>query len=157
MDDAVKAIYNKHAKVLVDRITKVYTDNNIIATGDFAKKLTYQITQMGFVINPVNYSSFIDNGRAPGKRPPIPSIIRWLENKKGLPPSMLRDKKRTAFAIATKIAKEGIKVPNQYNSGQLITNVVNEYMANDVQQLLQELELHYKTTLQYDIFQVFKN
>ncbi|GLB47768.1 hypothetical protein [Neptunitalea lumnitzerae] len=149
MDSTIQALYHKYAQRFIDQLQEVYVANNIIATGDYGKSLLPEVAETGFIIKHAIYGKVIDNGRGAGKRPSIPSIMRWLENKKGLPPSMLRDKRQTAFAIANKIAREGIKVPNQYNSGRLITNVVNDFLATDVYELLGELEVYYKKQLQY--------
>ncbi|GLB53041.1 hypothetical protein NBRC110019_20810 [Neptunitalea chrysea] len=144
MDSNLQPLFTKYAERLIAYIKEVYVANNIIATGDYGNSLVPELSETGFMIKQAIYGKVIDGGRSAGKRPSIPSIMRWLENKKGLPPSMLRDKRRTAFAIANKIAKEGIKVPNQYNPGNLITNVVNNFLAKDMYDLIGELESYYK-------------
>ncbi len=52
---------------------------------------------------------------------------------------MIRDKKRATFAIANKIAKEGVSVPSQYNAGEVISKVINDFLANDVYKMMDEL------------------
>lgn len=128
----------------------------IRATGEYENSLSLEVSDAKMIIRHAIYGRVIDNGRAPGGKPGIPSIIRWIENKKGLPPSMLRDKKRVAYAIANKIAKEGIKVPNQYNPGKLITTVVDEFLAKDMYNLLTEIQQYQKQQIEYSMLQVFK-
>ena len=69
---------------------------------------------------------------------------------------MLRDKRRVAFAIANKIAKEGIDVPNQYNRGEVITMVVNEFLAKDIFNMLDDIGLIVRRNLQAEIGEIFK-
>ena len=69
---------------------------------------------------------------------------------------MLRDRRRVAFAIANKIAKEGIDVPNPYNRGEVVTMVVNEFLAKDIFDMLDELGVIVRRNLQAEIGEIFK-
>ena len=48
-----------------------------------------------------DYGTFVDQGRKPGKQPPISKIRQWLSIK-GIP-------QKAAFPIAKKIGRYGIK------------------------------------------------
>lgn len=55
------------------------------------------------IIGPA-YTEQLVNGRAPGKRPPVNPIEKWVEAKLGLSGKQATS---AAFAISNKIAKEG--------------------------------------------------
>ncbi len=74
------------------------------ATGEWRKNLEVKSGQNVGYINGRQYSEQLALGRKPGKRPPIAPIEKWVNAKLGI-----HGKQATgvAFAIATKIAKEG--------------------------------------------------
>jgi hypothetical protein len=139
MDRQIKVILDKFSKRIIEKFIAKYDELGLRASGEFEEGLSAEIDNTTMIIWGAFHSQFMEKGRRSGGRPPIPSIMRWLETKKGLPPSMLKDKKRTAWAIATKIAKEGIKVPNEHNPGEVISMVVDEFLAKDVFDMLDEL------------------
>ena len=72
-------------------------------------------------------------------------------------PAVFREKKsQFAFLIARKIAKEGITVPNEYNAGKVISEVVEEFLGNDIYEMVEELGKIYLSRIQSDVVQLFK-
>lgn len=49
-------------------------------------------------------------------------ILRWVEQK-GI---QVENKKSFAYLVARKIDRDGVKVPNQFNSGGLVSNVITD-------------------------------
>lgn len=139
MNKEFENILEKYGNRIIKNLIALYDEMGIRATGEYAQSLEVQINKTRMTILGAYHSQFMESGRRPGGRPPIPSIMRWLDNKKNLPPSMLRDKRRTAFAIANKIAKEGVSVPSQYNAGEVISKVINEFLAKDIYDMIDEL------------------
>ena len=156
MDNQVKAILTKYANMTIEKLIAKYDELGLRASGDFEEGLSMEVDRTTLIIWGAFHSQFMEGGRRSGGRPPIPSIMRWLDNKRGLPASFYRDKKRMAFAIANKIAKEGITVPNQYNPGQVISMVINEFLAKDIYDMLTELSFVVRSRLQADIGELFK-
>jgi hypothetical protein len=99
---------------------------NAVASGTLEKSLKYRLQIKGQSINisiyakgkASNYFLARENGRKPGKQPPIDAILDWMRIK----PIKLRDKetgkfqkptealkRQVAFLIARKIGKQGIK------------------------------------------------
>jgi hypothetical protein len=156
MDEKIESIIIKYSKRLVEKLIDKYDELGLRAKGDYEKELDYEIDNSKLIIWGAFHSIFMEKGRRKGKRPPIPSIMRWLDHKKGLPPSMLRDKKRTAFAIATKIANEGIKVPNQYNKGKVIKSVIDEFLLKDVNNMIDEIRKVSTIQLKTEYTNIFK-
>ncbi len=156
MDKEFAEVITKYARIIIEKLIAKYDELGLRASGLYAEELEYEVDRTTLIIWGAFHSQFMESGRRAGGRPPIPSIIRWIETKKGLPPSMLRDKRRVAFAIANKIAKEGIDVPNQYNRGEVITMVVNEFLAKDIFNMLDDIGLIVRRNLQAEIGEIFK-
>lgn len=156
MDKEFQKIVQKYANMIVRKLIATYDEMGIRATGDYERDLESEVTSKYMIIRGAFHSQFMESGRRSGGRPPIPSIIRWIENKRGLPPSMLRDKKRVAFAIANKIAKEGVSVPSKYNAGEVISKVINDFLANDIYKMIDELGVIWQKKYTSEIDNIFK-
>ena len=52
------------------------------------------------------------------------------------------------FAVAYKIAREGIRVPNQHNDGALISSVIND---NSIERLLSDMGIYVITDIKTEI------
>lgn len=72
--------------------------------------ISFEVISMGnsyrIRLNLKPYWKWIEEGRKPGKMPPINSIINWIR-KKNIP--IRNTLKQTAFVIARSIGKKGIK------------------------------------------------
>lgn len=90
------------------------------------------------------YTEQLVYGRKPGKRPPIAPIEQWVNQKLGYSGSQARG---MAFAIATKIAKEGtdyfqeggtdlLEVLNQPDVIQFVNERVGEYLRTQGQLMI---------------------
>ena len=89
------------------------------------------------------YTGIMETGRKPNEKQDKGSIKAWVGwagntfikdwvNRKGL--------SINPFAIAYKIAREGIKVPNHYNPGNLISDVITneriEKLSNSISNII---------------------
>jgi hypothetical protein len=128
------AVVNDMAKRFVELMQSDYrmkrrvgrNFTNAVASGTLEKSLKYRLQIKGQSINisiyakgkASNYFLARENGRKPGKQPPIDAILDWMRIK----PIKLRDKetgkfqkptealkRQVAFLIARKIGKQGIK------------------------------------------------
>lgn len=101
------------------------------ASGSFARSLEPVVTERphGYNIKmkAARHSYFMEHGRRPNteKSPAAakrlyPIIKQWVQDK-GLPFD-----NRRVFAICLKIVYKGIRVPNRYNPGGVISEVVTE-------------------------------
>lgn len=156
MDSRIENIINKYANKFVKDLIANYDAMGLRASGDFERGLEIDIKNTKMIIYGAMHSKYMERGRRAGGRPPISAIMRWLDNKKNLPPSMLRNKKQVAFAIATKIAKEGVKVPSKYNSGEVISKVVKGFLLNDVNKMLSELAVYFKKKVTAEVAETLK-
>lgn len=91
--------------------------------GSSLGKYEYQI-----VFDLADYWYYVENGRRPGKRPPISAIEKWIADK-GIAPhpranGSIPSTKQLAFAISTKIAREGTQY-YQMGGTQVLHDAIN--------------------------------
>ena len=111
---------------LVRRLQRGLIDNKKLATGSLIGEMSYEVKQdaSGRVVVRVftqDYFRFVDQGRRPGKQPPLEPIKQWTRIK------LIPEK--FAFPIARKIGEVGIRGINILNPtiDQLTVDFVDEY------------------------------
>jgi hypothetical protein len=104
------------------------------------------------------YTYWMENGRGPnidqspkGLRAWVgwagsTFLKKWCENK-GLPGSL-------SYAVAYKIARQGIKVPNNHNPGGLVENSINETL---IKKLQENISVVFQQKLKSDVILALKN
>jgi len=128
------------------KVGRNYT--NAVASGTLEKSLAYRLQIKGSSINISVYAKgkasqyFLarENGRKPGKQPPVDAILEWMRIK----PIKLRDKesgkfkkpteslkRQVAFLIARKIGRDGIKGWHAFDYA--MENIWDEYEAKIVE------------------------
>lgn len=115
--DNLQRVLEDYGRNLVENYQRALADKGINASGDLSKSVTYMVSNEKQGIFEINlelleYWKYIERGRKAGKMPPISAIEKWIEIKPVLPRPMDNGKlpttKQLAYAIATKIKKEGI-------------------------------------------------
>lgn len=111
------------------------------ATGEWLESLEVTTGINSGTIRGRDYSQYLAKGRKPGQRPPIAPLEKWVNAKFGISGAQA---KSMAFAIATKIAKEGTTW-HQKGGSDLIEVLesaeVQEYITGEMRGMLQvELE-----------------
>ena len=127
------------------KVGRNYT--NAVASGTLEKSLAYRLKIKGKAIDISIYAKgkasqyFLarENGRKPGKQPPVDAILDWMRLK----PIKLRDKesgkfkkptevlkRQVAFLIARKIGRDGIKGWKAFDYA--FENIWDEYEAKVV-------------------------
>lgn len=136
-----KAIYEKYAELLKEKLVQKYYEYGLKASGNYENELEYLIKARGFTLFGAEYSEYMDRGRgAGGDYKKIAPLIRgWIEVKSSLPQFFRDNKESLSFAIAYRIAEEGIQVPNEHNKGAVVSMVVNDFLAKDVEDLIDEV------------------
>jgi hypothetical protein len=128
------------------KVGRNYT--NAVASGTLEKSLAYRLQIKGKSINISVYAKgkasqyFLarENGRKPGKQPPVSAILDWMRLK----PIKLRDKEsgkfkksteslkqQVAFLIARKIGRDGIKGWHAFDYA--MENIWEEYESKIVE------------------------
>lgn len=150
------AVVNDMAKRFVELMQSDYrmkrkvgrNFTNAVASGTLEKSLKYRLQIKGQSINISIYAKgkasqyFLarENGRKPGKQPPVDAILEWMRIK----PIKLRDKesgkfkkptealkRQVAFLIARKIGRDGIKGWHAFDYA--MENIWDEYEAKVVE------------------------
>lgn len=84
------------------------------------------IEGVGYIYG-MDYTYFLANGRAPGRRPPASALLPWVNAKFGIGG---QEALSIAFAVATKIGKEGTRF---YPEGTDLLEILN---SNEVKQYI---------------------
>ncbi len=151
-----EAIYHKYLERLRLKLISKYIELGLKASGDYEDSLEGEITPNKMIMWGAFHSQFMERGRSSGRFPPRKDIEDWIENKSSLPAVFRERKSQFAFLIARKIANEGIQVPNHYNKGKVVSSVVDDFLANDINEMLEELGTIYLASIQSDVLQIFK-
>lgn len=90
------------------------------ATGQLINSISTEIKvgsdTFEVVLNVVDYFKYVEEGRKPGKFPPVDKILSWIRVKPVIPRPIngkLPTEQQLAFLIGRKIATEGIAPGNQ--------------------------------------------
>lgn len=152
-----EAIYIKYLESLKAKLIAKYDELGLRASGKFEEELEYSVTGNKLLMKGSYHSWFMQNGRKAGGFPPLADIEEWIEVKKNLPAEFKEKKKQFAFLIARKIANEGITVPNKYNEGDVINDVVESFLANDIYDMIEELGGLFLARIQSDVIQLMQD
>lgn len=126
---------------LEDRVKEIKeaVDKNFKATGKTRDSITSRVEGDSGIIEGSSILHFGEFGRAAtseSKKGRLYGIIlEWIRIKGIKPRSADMSEKTLAFLIARKIDNEGIKVPNNYNRGEILSSVIN---PESVQELVEE-------------------
>lgn len=119
-------------------LIKSYQEKGLKASGRYAKGLTYEVNDTGTSIVAFMESEhhvwYMEEGRKPNKKKTAQQarslgkiLEQWVKDK-GIDVN--------PYAAAWKIVREGITVPNKYNPGDVVEDVVtNEWFDGLVAQL----------------------
>lgn len=105
-----------------DDIEASYIAKGLKASGNFAENLKLEVRGNNAKITAPRYVGAMEGGRVAGRRPPVAIIRDWIiaKNKMGANIPL-----EAAYPIAKAIGEEGIKVPNKYNVGGVVSDVLN--------------------------------
>lgn len=106
-----------------ERLRNQYQDNLImddkLASGKLLNSVEYLIEKGGNEISVAlkleDYWKWVENGRGPGKFPPMDKILDWIKVKPVVPDERsgrLPTEKQLAFLIGRKISEEGVEGTN---------------------------------------------
>lgn len=136
-------------------LVKEYQSRGHEASGNWGKSLNTEAKERsgGYVatIYGEAYTGIMETGRMPNKRQDTESLRAWV----GFAGSTFLKKwveqkqiQLNPYAIAWKIAREGVKVPNPYNKGDLVASVITRERINE---LLQNLTAYMIAEIRSDV------
>ena len=137
--EGIQLILSEWAERTKQELIDKYKSMGLKASGAFEDGLSTETDENSTKIWTVPHTWYMVNGRNQNIKQDKESIKKWVGwagstflkkwvEDKGLDIS--------PFAVAYKIAREGIRVPNQYNDGTLISSVIND---NSIERLLSEI------------------
>lgn len=125
---------------------KYYVDQldsaRVNSTGNLANNFSVSVSVNGHTVlvqvNAPDYMEYVENGRKPGKFPPLVKIQEWIQNKPILPRPLANGKlpstEQLSFLIARKIAEQGIEPGKQLEkTKQYINDIYKERIEEALQ------------------------
>ncbi len=115
------------------------------ASGKLASSVEAEVKRFGdtfkVILHLEDYWKWLENGRPPGKMPPVQSILEWVKVKPVLPTNKITQE-QLAFLIARKIGREGTKakhyLKDSLNKQDNITERIAEAFREDIRETLKE-------------------
>ncbi|MFA7361921.1 MAG: hypothetical protein WC139_12890 [Candidatus Kapaibacterium sp.] len=109
-------------------IIKSYKDKGLKASGKFERDLEVVITESGSLIKAKLLGSYHSYFMQYGRRPNSDQSLSQARGLGKILEQWVKDKGISVnpYAAAWKIVHEGIKVPNSYNPGGVVSDVANE-------------------------------
>lgn len=130
-----------------------YNALGLKASGNYERSLTSENTDKHVTILAPRYAEMMEIGRKPGTAPPRSAIEQWIDDKKlkfDIPKASL------AYLIQRKIKRDGIRVPNRFNAGGVISTVITEDRINELINSLTYVEVGRITNEIYSMFENIK-
>lgn len=132
--NALQTVLTEFGEEEVLRIKKALLDKDIIASGKLYKSIGFTIKQgdfeIGLEINGEDYLKWVDEGRRPGRFPPINKIQQWVRQK-GIRPVGISEKS-LVYLIGRKIQKKGIPAKRILNLRQTDLDKKIETAVRDI-------------------------
>jgi hypothetical protein len=136
-----------------------YDRQGLRASGSYAKSLESQVTDntVSFkaVMKAARHSEFMQNGRDPNTdqspeaaKRLYPIILQWVKDKR------LNFDKGHVFAICLNKVYHGTVVPNKYNPGGVVSNVVTR---DWIDILINKISGGFQSQIKSDVIKQFKN
>ena len=126
---SIGTILNANGKQIVTDLQRSMSSKGLNASRKTSDSIKYEVSETltKSVLKIIANRSIgaLQYGRKPGRMPPRDVIRQWIDNKPlTLQGKMTKD--QLAYLIQRKLGREGIKVPNRYNVGGVITDVIND-------------------------------
>ena len=149
--EGIQFILNEWAERTKQELIDNYKSMGLKASGAFEDGLSTETDESSTKIWTVPHTWFMVEGRGRNSSQDKDKVKKWVGwagstflkkwvDDKGLDIS--------PFAVAYKIAREGIRVPNQYNDGTLISSVIND---NSIERLLSDMGIYVITDIKTEI------
>ena len=137
-------IYRKYMGILSRLFLKSYEEKGMVASGDWGRSLEVFSSNSSVGVK-ANYNSSImmEKGRKAGSYSNIEALKNWIKNKQGLPQAFKDNPDKFAFLIARKHFLDGVKVPNEHNNGNVLSDPINEFTNKYLPQMWNELSSLY--------------
>lgn len=142
IENLVKERLTQYGTRIIERIKERLQEQDKLASGDLYNSISFDVEVEGGIVSlnvyANDYFKWVDQGRPPGKQPPMWKILKWTDNRgihprsTGIPQrsfGLPRADRSLAFLIARKIGMEGIKPANILST---TIEEVNDPMVTDL-------------------------
>lgn len=154
--EGIQQILHEWSERTRKELIEKYRSMGLKASGAFEEGLTVETSEMKTAIWTVPHTWFMVNGRNRNSSNDKETIKKWVGwagstflkkwvEDKGLDIS--------PFAVAWKIARQGISVPNRHNEGTLISSVIND---NSISGLLSQMGIYIIKDIKTEIQQTWQ-
>ena len=109
---------------LREQVVKNYYAMRLNASGRFDKETVVTDYGSGVKIEAPAYVFQMEEGRDSGSMPPVKAIKQWIKDKNANAGTDIPEE--AAYAIAYVIKRDGIKVPNRFNKGGVVSTLLND-------------------------------
>lgn len=130
IEDIAEEICNKARADIIAN----YNNMGLRASGSFEKETKVVRYAGGVKLVTAAHAYYMENGRKAGKQPPRDVIQKWIRDK-GIQLDGINEK-QLAYLICRKIGRDGIKIPNKFNSGGVISSVINDELRSRIKREL---------------------
>lgn len=140
-------IIKKYSAKIIDNIKESIDRKGLNASGKAKKSLKDESSPGQLLITGADHIYYMQNGRKPNRdkslssiRAMYPIMLDWV-NDKGITKGSEAETKRFAYLAGRKIVLKGIDVPNKFNPGGVVSDVVNDKILDDFSRELQMTEI----------------
>lgn len=110
-----------------DEIVANYYRMKLNASGEFDRETKVVEDGKSIKIVAPAYIYQIEDGRRAGTMPPVSAIKKWIRDKNANSGTDIPEE--AAWAIAYAIKRDGIQVPNEFNTGGVASSILNPDMV----------------------------
>lgn len=132
MTNEFNILTKKALEELADDIRKAMSEKNLDNTGSASASL--EVIDNALYGN--DYIYFLDQGRKPGKFPPVNAIREWVKSKLGIEDKMVNS---VAFVVGRSISENGTAIHRDKTKGIELDLLVNNMLAKLNDELLDHL------------------
>jgi len=154
--EGIQYILSEWSERTKQELIDKYKSIGLKASGAFEDGLSTETDENSTKIWTVPHTWYMVNGRGANSKQSEEDVKKWVGwagstflkkwvEDKGLDIS--------PFAVAYKIAREGIRVPNQHNDGTLISSVIND---NSISGLLSQMGIYIIKDIKTEIQQTWQ-
>lgn len=110
-----------------DEIVANYYRMKLNASGEFDRETKVVEDGKSIKIVAPAYIYQMEDGRRAGTMPPVSAIKKWIRDKNANSGTDIPEE--AAWAIAYSIKRDGIQVPNEFNTGGVASSILNPDMV----------------------------
>ena len=153
----VKDILDEELGKIVMELVAKYDSLGMRASGRWAEGLKVVVEREGSKlvgrIEGVDYTYYVQHGRAQGKKPPVRAIEEWIQAKGIRPLEKKLSVSSLAYAIAHKIGQEGTRRFKAGGKPEFIDAVIT---AERIQDIIDKVGAWYTVQFSSDIIKVIE-